>query len=104
MALVNKYDEVEGLVVRTDKVLSDMTVDAGERTTLVNLVAENFQGAAGTDNYELQQRVGRLIDQYNEALTALKSATKQVSGIDGMFRAVDVGQGMRFQGIGTGGI
>ncbi|WP_327113597.1 hypothetical protein OHB12_31995 [Nocardia sp. NBC_01730] len=101
MALVNKYNEVEGLVVRTDKVLSDMTVDAGERTTLVNLVAENFQGAAGTDNYDLQQRVGRLIDEYNTQLTALKGATKEVSGIDGMFRAVDVGQGMRFQQIGT---
>ncbi|MGK8489555.1 hypothetical protein [Nocardia asiatica] len=100
MALKNDYDAVEGLVIRTDKVLGDMTIDAGERDTLVKLLEQNFQGDAGTSNGELQARVKNLIDQYNQALTDLKAATKAVSGIDGQFRVVDNGQAMRFSQIG----
>ncbi|MGK8503835.1 hypothetical protein [Nocardia asiatica] len=100
MALKNDYDAVEGLVIRTDKVLGDMTIDAGERDTLVKLLEQNFQGDAGTSNGELQARVKNLIDQYNQALTDLKAATKAVSGIDGQFRVVDTGQAMRFSQIG----
>ncbi|MBF6467311.1 hypothetical protein IU427_19295 [Nocardia beijingensis] len=100
MALKNDYDAVEGLVIRTDKVLGDMTVDAGERNTLAKLLSESFQGDAGTENYALQQRVMKLIDEYNQALTDLKAATKVVSGIDGQFRVVDTGQAMRFSQIG----
>ncbi|WP_280491888.1 hypothetical protein [Nocardia asiatica] len=103
MALRNDYDAVEGLVIRTDKVLGDMTVDAGERDALAKLLSENFQGAAGTENYALQVRIMKLIEQYNQALTDLKAATKAVSGIDGQFRVVDTGQAMRFSQIGTGG-
>jgi len=102
--LRNDYNTADVLVVRTDQQLSEMTVDAGERQTLVNLLKENFQGDSGTSNGDLQDRIGRLIDEYNAALNELKNATKQVSGIDGTFRAVDLGQAMRFEGIGTGGI
>ncbi|WP_040865460.1 hypothetical protein [Nocardia exalbida] len=100
MALKNDYDAVEGLTVRTDAVLNTMMLDAGERDTLAKLLAENFQGDAGTSNGDLQARVKQQIDQYNEALTQLKSATKAVSGIDGQFRVVDTGQAMRFSQIG----
>ncbi|WP_280262071.1 hypothetical protein [Nocardia abscessus] len=100
MALKNDYTAVDGLVIRTDGVLSNMMLDAGERDTLAKLLAENFQGDAGTSNGDLQTRVKQLIDEYNEALTQLKSATKAVSGIDGQFRVVDQGQAMRFSQIG----
>ncbi|MEU1544960.1 hypothetical protein [Nocardia sp. NPDC005745] len=100
MGLKNDYDAVEGLVIRTDQVLNNMMVDAGERDTLAKLLAENFQGDAGTSNGELQTRIMKLLTQYNEALTQLKAATKTVSGIDGQFRVVDTGQAMRFSQIG----
>ncbi|WP_249644337.1 hypothetical protein [Nocardia sputi] len=95
----NDYDAVEGLVVRTDKVLTDMSVDAGERNTLAKLLEQNFQGDAGSSNGELQRAIHKLIDEYNAALVQLKAATKEVSGIDGMFRVVDQGQAMRFSQI-----
>jgi len=100
MALKNDYDAVEGLVVRTDKVLGDMTIDAGERDTLVKLLEQNFQGDASQENSNLQARVKQQIDQYNDALMQLKAATKGVSGIDGQFRVVDQGQASRFSQIG----
>ncbi|MBF6164677.1 hypothetical protein IU486_07800 [Streptomyces gardneri] len=95
----NDYDAVEGLVVRTDKVLTDMSVDAGERNTLARLLEQNFRGDAGSSNGELQNAIHKLIDEYNAALVQLKAATKQVSGIDGQFRVVDQGQAMRFSQI-----
>ncbi|WP_040775624.1 hypothetical protein [Nocardia pneumoniae] len=104
MALVNNYNAVDGLVIRTGQALTDMTVDAGERAALAKLLAENFQGDAGSSNATLQTRIQTLIDEYNAALSDLKAATSTVSGIDGMFRAVDLGQSMRFEQIGTGGI
>ncbi|MGV9719836.1 hypothetical protein [Nocardia beijingensis] len=95
----NDYDAVEGLVVRTDKVLTDMAVDAGERDTLAKLLEQNFRGDAGTSNGELQRTIKKLIDEYNDALVQLKAATHKVSGIDGQFRVVDQGQAMRFSQI-----
>ncbi|MEU5763795.1 hypothetical protein [Nocardia sp. NPDC047648] len=95
----NDYDAVEGLVVRTDKVLSDMTVSKEERNTLANLLKQNFQGDAGSENGQLQDRIDKLITEYNDALVKLKAATKEVSGIDGQFRVVDQGQAMRFSQI-----
>ncbi|WP_067802462.1 hypothetical protein [Nocardia beijingensis] len=100
MALRNDYGAVDGLVIRTESVLSTMMLDAGERDALAKLLAENFQGDAGTSNGDLQARVKQQIDQYNEALTQLKAATNAVSGIDGQFRVVDTGQAMRFSQIG----
>ncbi|MGW4719196.1 hypothetical protein [Nocardia sp. NPDC004260] len=100
MALKNDYNAVEGLVVRTDKVLSDMTVDKEERNRLAQLLKQYFQGDAGSENGNLQDRIDKQITEYNEALMALKAATKGVSGIDGQFRVVDQGQAMRFSQIG----
>ncbi|MBF6209061.1 hypothetical protein IU483_34165 [Streptomyces gardneri] len=95
----NDYDAVESLVVRTDKVLTDMSVSTGERNTLAKLLEQNFQGDAGSSNGELQRAIHKLIDEYNAALVQLKATTKEVSGIDGMFRVVDQGQAMRFSQI-----
>ncbi|MEV6325737.1 hypothetical protein AB0M45_31910 [Nocardia sp. NPDC051787] len=102
MALHNDYNGVENLTVQTQSILEQMLVGEDERERLCRLVAEVFTGLAGDSNETLQNTIRNQVSAYNEALKALKVACKDVGGVDGLFRATDMGQAMKFQGIGTG--
>ncbi|MEU7219837.1 hypothetical protein [Nocardia iowensis] len=66
-----------------------MEVDAGERRSLVNLVAEVFKGAAGTSNHDFQVRFATSVDNYKLRLGELNKAIGGASGTGGTLHQTD---------------
>jgi len=87
--MLNDYNAVDDLVDRANRLLQDMKANDADRNSLVNLVAEVFQGAAGSANYEFQQEFSRRIENYNIGLERLKATISDVAATGGTVHAAD---------------